>query len=79
MVDFADNVWSFRGQDGLNRSHIPAHPIWLGFLRVAQLLVAFIVFVLTAYAAGQLHASGVSDRLLTRKVVLGLLGMRALR
>lgn len=65
MVDFADNIWAFKGQDGLNRSHVPAHPIWVGFLRVAQLVVAFIVFVLTAVAAGKLDASGVSTCLPT--------------
>lgn len=60
MVDFADNAWAFRGQDGLKRSHIPTQPLWIAIIRVAQLVLAFIILVLTAYAAGQFHFSGVS-------------------
>lgn len=73
MVDFAENAWAFRGQDGLDRSHVPAQPLWVAGLRVGQLVVGFIVFVLTAYAAGQLDYSGVSEPPATSPATLVLL------
>lgn len=57
MLDYADHAWAFRGDDGLDRTHIPAQPLWAGILRICQLVLAFIILVLTAYAAGQ-FASG---------------------
>ena len=60
MVAFTDNAWDVRGQDGKDRSHIPPQPLWAGAIRVAELVLAFIVLVLTAYAASHLN-SDVSD------------------
>lgn len=59
-VDYQENAWAFRAQDGRKRSHIPAQPLWVAAVRAAQLAVAFIVFVLTAYAAGEFGTGDVS-------------------
>jgi hypothetical protein len=54
MVAWADNVWAIRAHDGRNRSHVPAQPLWAAFgLRVLQFILAFIILVMTAYAASQ--------------------------
>ncbi len=52
MVAVHENVWAFRGEDGLNRSHVPPIPLWVGFLRVAQLVIALLVLILAGVAAG---------------------------
>jgi len=48
MVNYHENVYMRRGVDG--RSHIPAMPFWMAIVRVVQLLFAFLVMVLAAYA-----------------------------
>ena len=58
MVAVHDNVWAFRGEDGLNRSHVPPIPVWAGFLRVAQLVIALLVVILAGVAA---HGFGTGD------------------
>ncbi|KAH8895901.1 hypothetical protein GQ53DRAFT_819860 [Thozetella sp. PMI_491] len=52
MVDHNNNVWIVvRGDDGQNRSHVPAFPLWTGFLRGALLLVSVIDIILIGIAA----------------------------
>jgi len=48
MVNYHENVYVRRGADG--RGHIPALPFWMAIIRVVQLIFAFIVLVLAAYA-----------------------------
>ncbi|RKU40464.1 hypothetical protein DL546_002238 [Coniochaeta pulveracea] len=52
MAALTDNAWAGR-QDTHNRTHIPSQPRWHFILRIAQLVVALIVLILTAYAAGK--------------------------
>jgi len=48
MVNFNENLYGRRGTDG--RTHIPALPFWVAIIRVIQLIFAFLVLVLAAYA-----------------------------
>jgi len=52
MVALNENAWAFRGEDGLDRSHVPPIPLWVGFLRVAQLVIALLVLILAGVSAG---------------------------
>jgi hypothetical protein len=54
MVNWTANIWDVRAHDGRSREHVPAQPVWSAFgMRALQLLLAFIILVMTAYAAGQ--------------------------
>ncbi len=61
MVALNNNIWALRGNDGQRRSHVPALPVWVGFLRVAQLLVALLIVILTGVAATGFRTSDVSS------------------
>lgn len=51
MVVMKENIWNFRGNDSLDRSHIPPTPIWIAIIRVLQLLFALLTLILVAVAA----------------------------
>ncbi|KAH8904641.1 hypothetical protein BR93DRAFT_930101 [Coniochaeta sp. PMI_546] len=54
MVNWTSNIWDVREHDGRSRAHIPAQPVWSAVaLRIVQLILAFIILVMTAYAASQ--------------------------
>jgi hypothetical protein len=54
MVQWTSNIWDVREHDGRNRAHIPAQPVWSAVaMRILQLILAFIILVMTAYAASQ--------------------------
>ena len=54
MVNWTANIWDARAHDGKSRTHVPAQPVWSAFgMRLLQLLLAFIILVMTAYAADQ--------------------------
>ena len=54
MVPWGQNIWDVREHDGRDRAHVPDQPVWAAFgLRIVQLIIAFIVLVMTAYAANQ--------------------------
>lgn len=54
MVNWTANIWDVREHDGRSRAHIPAQPVWSAVgLRIVQLILAFIILVMTAYAASQ--------------------------
>jgi len=55
MVNYHENVYSRRGTIG--RDHIPALPFWVAIIRVVQLIFAFLVLVLTAYASNTFGGS----------------------
>ncbi|KAB5536212.1 hypothetical protein GE09DRAFT_1249905 [Coniochaeta sp. 2T2.1] len=61
MVNWTANIWDARAHDGKSRTHVPAQPVWSAFgMRVVQLLLAFIILVMTAYAADQFGTSGLA-------------------
>lgn len=64
MADVEHNAGANTGHNinraGYDRSHIPTQVPWMFFVRMAQLAVAFIVLVLTAYAAGKFNSGDVS-------------------
>lgn len=54
MVNWTANIWDVREHDGRSRAHIPDQPVWSAVgLRIVQLILAFIILVMTAYAASQ--------------------------
>lgn len=55
MVDWKRNVLARPGVEG--RSHIPELPFWIFLIRIAQIVLAFIILILIAYAA---HVFGTS-------------------
>jgi hypothetical protein len=81
MVNYTDSAWAGR-QDTHNRSHVPAQPLWHFILRIAQLVLALLVLILTAYSAGQFGSGDVrcfpvlvSGELLTDFVQLAGFGL----
>jgi len=54
MVKFHNNLYARRGAD--EPSHIPALPFWFVIIRIVQILFAFLVLVLAAYA-GNVYGS----------------------
>lgn len=59
MVDYTRDVLTIRGYDSRNRHHIPAQPLWIGIVHIAQMVIACIVLILTVYAAERFAASHV--------------------
>jgi len=59
MFNYQENVLERRGTSG--RDHIPALPFWLAIVRVAQLILAFLVLVLAAYADSVFGGNSVSS------------------
>lgn len=55
MVNYHENVYERRGTSG--REHIPALPFWVAIIRVVQLVLAFLVLILTAYASNTFGGS----------------------
>lgn len=54
MVAWTNNIWEVRAHDGRDRAHVPSQPVWSAVgMRLIQLLLAFIILVMTAYAASQ--------------------------
>jgi len=53
-MNMRGNWYDSRAGDGQNRSHVPAMPFWTAILRVFQLVLAFILLILTAVAASKL-------------------------
>jgi len=54
MVSWTNDIGDVRAHDGLNRSHVPAQPVWSAVgMRIIQLILAFIIMIMTAYAASQ--------------------------
>lgn len=55
MINLRANVWDVRDHDGRSREHVPDQPVWSAIgMRILQLVLAFIILVMTAYAASQL-------------------------
>jgi len=69
MVNYSENVYVRRGLDG--RSHIPALPFWLAIVRVIQLLLAFLVLVLTAYSSATFSNDGTDGNLIVQTLFPG--------
>jgi hypothetical protein len=60
MVNWTQNIWDARGarDDGKSRAHVPPQPVWSAFgMRIVQLVLAFIILVMTAYAADKFGTS----------------------
>lgn len=55
-----ENFWNFRGDDGLDRSHIPPTPVWIAIIRVVQLLFALLTLILVAVGASYFGSSWAS-------------------
>lgn len=54
MISLTANVWDVRDHDGRSRDHVPDQPVWSAVgMRTLQLVLAFVILVMTAYAAGQ--------------------------
>ncbi|KAL8377309.1 hypothetical protein RB595_008139 [Gaeumannomyces hyphopodioides] len=60
MVVMKENFWNFRGDDGLDRSHVPPTPIWIAIIRVVQLLFALLTLILVAVGASYFGSSWAS-------------------
>ncbi|EJT76483.1 hypothetical protein GGTG_06402 [Gaeumannomyces tritici R3-111a-1] len=60
MVVMKGNFWNFRGDDGLDRSHVPPTPIWIAIIRVVQLLFALLTLILVAVGASYFGSSWAS-------------------
>ncbi|KLU85589.1 hypothetical protein MAPG_04612 [Magnaporthiopsis poae ATCC 64411] len=60
MVVMKENFWNFRGNDSLDRSHIPPTPIWIAIIRVVQLLFALLTLILVAVGASYFGSSWAS-------------------
>jgi hypothetical protein len=58
-IQWQQNFLDRRAADGKRRSHIPPIPFWTVVVRVAQLVLALLLVILTGYAASKL-GSGVS-------------------
>ncbi|OAA59586.1 hypothetical protein SPI_05784 [Niveomyces insectorum RCEF 264] len=54
MVNYQGSWTDPLAGDGRDRSHILVLPLWTAFLRIAQLLIALLMLILTAFSASKL-------------------------